>query len=126
QRARLFVRPLVTGRDYHTLHHENTVLRSDVEISEGRVTLSPYPGVPPVFVHHNGVYHHAPDWFRRVEYPRERERGLDYTEDLWSPGELAFDLGTAAAPTAAVTVFGLDTQIPDVSAWRTAELERRG
>ncbi len=125
ERVRLFVRPLLSGRDYHALHHENDCLRSEVEIGEGRVTFAPYPGVPAVFAHHNGVYSHSPDWYRQVEYPRERERGLPHIEDLWSPGELAFDLGLGDAPTAAVAVFGLDETLPDVSAWRSEELARR-
>jgi predicted glycogen debranching enzyme len=121
-RARLFVRPMITGRDYHALHHENPVLKRDVIIDEGRVTLAPYDGVPVVHLHHSGVYAHRPEWYRHVQYPVERERGLPFDEDLFSPGELAFELSEGAL---AVAVFGLAPDAPDVTALRVAERERR-
>ncbi|HSB54523.1 MAG TPA: amylo-alpha-1,6-glucosidase, partial [Gemmatimonadales bacterium] len=44
-----------------------------------------------------GAYRHAPDWYRNFLYEVERERGLDHVEDLWSPGELRFDLAQGEA-----------------------------
>src|SRR5690242_17417790 len=44
--ATLAVRPLVSGRDYHALHHENPAFRFDAETNGGRVVFRPYPGVP--------------------------------------------------------------------------------
>ena len=40
----------------------------------------------------NGDYRHAPDWYRQFLYTGERERGLDDTEDLASPGEFSWPL----------------------------------
>ena len=77
-RARLFVRPMISGRDYHALHLENDALVRDVTIAEGLVTMRPYEGVPAVYLHHNGLFRARPDWYRRFEYPVERERGLDH------------------------------------------------
>ena len=34
----------------------------------------------------HGTFHGAPDWYRQFLYTAERERGLDDTEDLASPG----------------------------------------
>ncbi len=121
-RARLFVQPLLSGRDYHALHHENEALHGDATIDEGHLTFSLYPGVPSLHLHHNGVYQQRPEWYRRLEYPEERERGLDYTEDLFSPGELGFDL-TPELP--AVIVFGLEPATPDVNRLRDDERARR-
>jgi predicted glycogen debranching enzyme len=122
-RARLYVRPLVSGRDYHSLHHENPSLRRDVEIGEGLVEIHPYDGVPPVFMHHNGVFQARPDWYRNFQYPVEKERGLEYEEDLFQPGELAFDL---VPETSAVVVLTLEGRVvPDVEGWRAAERTRR-
>ncbi len=121
--ARLFIRPLLSGRDSHALHHENPVLRQNVEIDEGLVIASPYDGVPSTFLHHNGVYTHRPDWYRNLQYPVERERGLDFEEDLFSPGELAFDLGPGAR---AICVFSAEEKDElDVTQLRTAENARR-
>ena len=40
--------------------------------------MRPYAEVPAVYLHHNGLFRARPDWYRRFEYPVERERGLDY------------------------------------------------
>ncbi|MCU1277549.1 MAG: putative Glycogen debranching enzyme [bacterium] len=115
-RARLFVRPMISGRDYHALHHENDLLARDVAIGEGLVTMRPYADVAAVYLHHNGLFRAKPDWYRRFEYPRERERGLDDEEDLFTPGELQLDL---VADTEAVAIFSLE---PPGEALRPAEL----
>ena len=45
----------------------------------------------------NGAYAHAPDWYRNFFYAEERARGLDFSEDLASPGTLRFDLSAGEA-----------------------------
>ncbi len=124
-RARLFVRPLISGRDYHALHHENDVLNRDVAIAEGLVTMRPYDGVPAVYLHHNGLFRARPDWYRRFEYPLERERGLDDTEDLFTPGELQLDL---VPDVDAVAIFSLEPpgELLRASELRHEERVRRG
>ena len=37
RKATLAVRPFLSGRDYHSLHHENPDFRFDVEVSEEAV-----------------------------------------------------------------------------------------
>ena len=59
--------------------------------------LAALRGVPAVISRANGVYHHDPAWYRSFLYTAERERGLDDSEDLLSPGTLTFDLSGAAA-----------------------------
>jgi len=88
----LRVRPMLSGRDYHATHRENTGIQSQAAIEKGQVTWQPYDGLPPVQAFHNGQYRHGPDWYRDVEYRIEHERGLDHVEDWWSPGECVFDL----------------------------------
>ncbi len=88
----LRVRPLLSGRDYHALHHENGGFRFDADVSGGNVCWRPYPGVPAVTALTNGTYSHEPEWYRGFLYTSERDRGLDDTEDLASPGVFAFDL----------------------------------
>jgi predicted glycogen debranching enzyme len=90
--ARLVVRPLLSGRDYHALHHENPAFAFAAEVAGARVVWRPYAGVPAVAALTNGSYRHEPTWYRNFQYDAERERGLDFTEDLASPGSLAFDL----------------------------------
>jgi len=96
--AKLFVRPLLSGRDYHQLHHENPSFNFNAETSDtGVVTWHPYLGVPGIRSRSNGTYSHDPVWYRSFLYLEERSRGLDDTEDLASPGLFEFDLGAGEA-----------------------------
>jgi len=88
----LTVRPLLSGRDYHALHRENSSFRFEPEVGGDRVTWRPYPGVPAVHSTSNGAYRHDPAWYRNFEYAQEAARGLDALEDLASPGELSWTL----------------------------------
>jgi predicted glycogen debranching enzyme len=94
----LKVRLLLSGRDYHGLHHENPVFdfsfhragASEGEVA-GNIEWQPYSGLPAITALSNGRYDHAPDWFRRFFYRAEHARGLDDSEDLASPGVFSFD-----------------------------------
>lgn len=88
----LRVRPMLTGRGYHALHHENESLATEGVIKQRQVTWQPYSSLPAVRAFHSGTYSHGPDWYRYVQFPLERERGLDFEEDWWSPGEFVFEL----------------------------------
>ncbi|MGQ0811106.1 MAG: amylo-alpha-1,6-glucosidase [Nitrospiraceae bacterium] len=92
QILRLKMRPMLTGRDYHATHHENGAVYSEAVVSERRVAWCPYGNLPTIQAFHNGGYRHEPDWYRRIQFPIEQERGLDHEEDWWSPGELSFAL----------------------------------
>ncbi|MEK7401860.1 MAG: amylo-alpha-1,6-glucosidase [Gemmatimonadota bacterium] len=94
-RVKLRVRLQMSGRDWHSLHRENMAFRFDGERAlPGTWRFQGYAGVPPVVVYTAARYEHRPLWFRRVQYDEERARGLDYVEDLASPGEFTFDLNT--------------------------------
>ena len=103
RRAMLRVRPKLTGRDYHATHHENGSISTDSLIEAGTVTWQLYSNLPPVRAFHSGEYRQAPEWYRQVEFSIERQRGLDHTEDWWSPGEFTFDLLSASTETLAFT-----------------------
>lgn len=97
--ARLRVRPLLSGRDYHALHHENGAFRFEAEQAGERITWRPYDGLPAIHAgcDANGTYSQAPEWYRQFLYQEERERGLDDTEDLASPGYFEWDLAAGEA-----------------------------
>jgi predicted glycogen debranching enzyme len=88
----LWMRPLLSGRDYHALHQENPAFNFDPEISGPQIVFRPYAGVPAIALVSNGKYIHDPVWYHGFLYEQERDRGLDDTEDLASPGLLRFDL----------------------------------
>lgn len=90
---RLRVRPLLSGRDFHSLHRQNSDFRFAAEqLGEESWLWRPYEGVPSILLHANAAYHHEPLWFRNFLYVDERERGLDDVEDLASPGEFSWTL----------------------------------
>jgi len=93
----LSVRPFLSGRDYHSLHHENPAFRFEPEHRSGRLVWHPYPGVPGVISIANATYSHDPTWYRNFQYEEERLRGLDHIEDLASPGTLQWDLSRGEA-----------------------------
>lgn len=94
---RLVVRPLFSGRDIHSTHHENSVFRFEATVSGPRMSWQPYDGVPGVVAVTNGEYTPAPEWYRQQQLDEERARGLDFVEDLASPGPIAFDLAYGRA-----------------------------
>ena len=90
--CRLQVRPLLSGRDYHALHHENPAFRFAGEGGDGDILWRPYPGVPSIAAHGNFAWTADPVWYRQFLYAEEQARGLDCVEDLASPGILSWDL----------------------------------
>ncbi|HVT19719.1 MAG TPA: amylo-alpha-1,6-glucosidase [Thermoanaerobaculia bacterium] len=95
--AKLVVRPFLSGRDCHGLHHENTAFRFVPERQGARRIWRPYPGLPGIAMVANGAYEHDPLWYRGFLYEQERARGLDAVEDLASPGTLRWDLARGEA-----------------------------
>ncbi len=95
--ARLVVRPLISCRDFHALHHENGSFRFDADVDGEAVVWRPYPGLPAIVSRSNGAYRHDPVWYRNFLYTEESARGLDAVEDLASPGVLTWDLSNGDA-----------------------------
>ncbi len=90
---RLEVRPLIAFRDYHGTTHENGAINAAVEQQNGVVSVTPYQGLPSLYLAHNATeLRKTGDWYRNFEYDAERERGLDFQEDLFNPLVFKFDL----------------------------------
>ena len=90
---RLEIRPLIAFRDYHSTTHENGAINPAVEERAGLAMLHPYRGLPSLYLAHNAVeFGRTGEWYRNFEYDVERERGLDFSEDLFNPVVLRFDL----------------------------------
>ncbi|HEX5646520.1 MAG TPA: amylo-alpha-1,6-glucosidase [Nitrospira sp.] len=123
----LCVRPMLSGRDYHSIHHENRTLSTGVLSKPGWVSWQPYPDVPSVQAIHAGRYRHEPDWFRHVRFPVERQRGLEDEEDWWSPGEFRFEVGAGNEGTLVLTSEAIDTlNVAAVVEGEGARRRRRG
>jgi predicted glycogen debranching enzyme len=116
----LEVRPFFSGRDYHSMHHENGAFAFEPEVDGDQLTWRVYQGLPPIRVSSNGAYLSRPDWYRHFLYTAERERGLDDREDLASPGVFTWTLESAG--TEAVLV--LSALVPGVMVRDTPALEQ--
>lgn len=90
--VKLSIRPLMSGRDFHALHHENPAFFFDAQVEGELVRFTPYPGAPAVQSLSNARFEPAPDWYRNFYYSAEAARGLDANEDLASPGVLSLSL----------------------------------
>ncbi len=89
---RLEVRPLIAFRDYHSTAHENGAINPALERTPGRVSVTPYQGLPSLHLAHNAAdVAKTGEWYRNFEYDAERDRGLDFQEDLFNPLVLKFD-----------------------------------
>lgn len=84
----LRLRPFLAFRSVRQYTHENWQADKSFHYVENGIKTCMYPGYPELFMQLNKknefVYH--PDWYRRMEYPKERERGYEFTEDLYVPG----------------------------------------
>ena len=90
----LEIRPLIAFRDYHQTTHENGAISAAVEEAAGLATVTPYHGLASLHLAHDAVeLRRTGEWYRNFEYQVERERGLDFSEDLFNPLVLRFDLG---------------------------------
>ncbi|HUR29748.1 MAG TPA: amylo-alpha-1,6-glucosidase [Planctomycetota bacterium] len=130
--CRLEVRPLLSCRDPHALHHENPAFEfASVNVANS-VRWHPYDGLPRVVALSDARYEQAPEWYRNFLYADERQRGFDHREDLASPGIFHFDLSSREA----ALVFGTESSLADVqdskssvrarvADWRRTELVRR-
>ena len=89
----LEVRPLIAFRDYHSTTHENGALSPHFETEHGETTFRPYADLPPLRLAHDPADIDSKGfWYRNFQYAVEQERGLDFTEDLFSPCAFSFDL----------------------------------
>jgi glycogen debranching enzyme len=72
----LRVRPFLAHRDYHSLQHAVDEMASGPELA----------------FHSRATFHEDVHWYYNIEYLAEMERGLDYREDLYTPGAFVFEL----------------------------------
>jgi glycogen debranching enzyme len=56
------------------------------------VRVAPYPGLPALEFRSEGAFTRDPHWYYNIEYLAELDRGLDFREDLFTPGVLTLQL----------------------------------
>ena len=84
----LRLRPFLAFRCVRQWTHENGTANSGYEPVKNGIKMCLYPGYPELYMQTNvkSEFHYQPDWYRGLDYPKERERGYDATEDLLVPG----------------------------------------
>ncbi|MFW5741362.1 MAG: amylo-alpha-1,6-glucosidase, partial [Myxococcota bacterium] len=79
-------RPLLALRSHHGLTRAHGAMIQRVQMRSREVSVQPIRSLPQVVFRHDGIFVGTPDWWHRFEYLAEQDRGLDFQEDLWSPG----------------------------------------
>jgi predicted glycogen debranching enzyme len=121
---RLEIHPLIAVRDYHGTSHENGAIDPAVQERSGLASVTPYQGLPSLHLAHNAIeLQDTGNWYRSFEYDAERERGLDYSEDLFSPFVLCFDLRLSCQ--ASIIASTEERDVAQVAEYRWAETSRR-
>ncbi|MGM9655881.1 MAG: glycogen debranching enzyme N-terminal domain-containing protein [Alloprevotella sp.] len=84
----LRLKPFLAFRSVRQWTHENGVANTGFEAVENGIRMCLYQGYPDLYMqlNHKAEWHHQPDWYRGLDYPKERERGYDSSEDLMVPG----------------------------------------
>ena len=120
----LEIRPLIAFRDYHSTTHANGALNAGVEQSPELAAVAPYAGLPTLYLAHNAIeLQKTGDWYRNFEYDIERERGLDFTEDLFNHFILRFDLLSNRQASIIASIAHRD--VARANQYRQAEIKRR-
>ncbi len=80
--------PLMAYRNIHHLAHDNMHLRPRPFPEKKGFKIEPYEGMPALYMQLNekNDFFSSPMWTKNFEYIKERNRGYDYQEDLFSPG----------------------------------------
>ncbi len=120
----LTVRPFAAFRDFHHHAKQNPEARiAAVPVDRpGAIAIKPYEAGPTVLMQAPGVFHASPDWWHGFQHELEAARGLDASEDLFTPGE--YVLALAPGETAHVVMTAEHRLPDDVAAVEPREIAR--
>ena len=84
-RTTLRLSPFLAFRDVKMLTHRNDQINGDYGVARSGVTFCLYPGYPTLYLQVSKEHEFVsdPHWNEKNEYIKERERGYEYTEDLY-------------------------------------------
>lgn len=120
----LTVRPFAAFRDFHHHAKQNPEARiAALPVDRpGTIAIKPYAAGPTVLMQAPGVFHSSPDWWRGFQHELEAARGLDASEDLFTPGEYVLALAPGES---AHVVMTAESRLPDdVAAVEPREIAR--
>ena len=81
-------RPFLAFRESNALCMANDAIDRTVEPVDNGVATCLYHGFPKLYMQFNKKVQWVdqPNWYNGIEYVKDMERGVPYTEDLWVPG----------------------------------------
>ncbi len=87
-RTRLRFKPFLAFRNVHQLSRANMQVIDKYENTENGIRMRLYPGYSYLYLQFSKLveYTHVPEWYYKIEYQEEMNRGYDYQEDLFVPG----------------------------------------
>ena len=86
----LRLKPYLAFRSVRHWTQENGKANTAYQPIENGLKMCLYEGYPELFMQTDTpcTYHHDPNWYKGLDYPKERERGYYSSEDLLVPGYL--------------------------------------
>lgn len=116
------LRPLLAFRDHHHLRQEDANFRLLMHNGNEYVSFGSEREALSIHLAHNATsIENSGYWYSNFEYGIEQERGFDFTEDLFQPCVLAFDLSKPATVIASTELKATD----DAEILERTEIERR-
>lgn len=90
-------RPFMAFRSVKQFTHENGAVNRDYQLVDHGISSCMYSGYPSLYMQFSkeNEFHFDPNWYRGLEYPKEKQRGYLSDEDLYVPGyfEMAIKKG---------------------------------
>lgn len=120
--VRLELIPMLAFRDHHHLRHEIANFPYDYQVDIGTVRFAGFDGFPALNLACNAVsIDDLGVWYRDFAYAVEKERGFDFTEDVFAPCTFGFDLAKPAVVIASTK----EHRFEDAAELEQAEVKRR-
>ncbi|TDD94866.1 amylo-alpha-1,6-glucosidase [Flavobacterium cellulosilyticum] len=120
----LELHPLYAFTDFHSTFHENSATNFYSEISSNTMKTFPKNGSMPIFTRWTeGEYIEERAWFKDIQLPLEKYRGLDDAADYYRIGYIRYEL----KPNESITLlFSVDDTVvnKDINSLLTTEKER--
>ncbi len=83
--VRLEIKPLTPFRKVDSLTRMNNRFNTKIEVASERIRFAG------LFFHHNAaILDQSGGWYKNIYYSQEKERGLDFEEDLFHPFRLVY------------------------------------
>jgi predicted glycogen debranching enzyme len=85
--------PLYASRDFHSLSHANDYISKQYIFDDGIFRTLNYHGCPELFIMvPQSQFIERRGWYFNFQYSQERQRGMDFEEDLYTHGSFRVEL----------------------------------